>query len=345
LDNQKNGEFDHIKKAPINQSETIYYLTELKDLLTKFQDSKNSSYFLTDHSNINGLVSNVNLNSKPIYVYFYSLISRLEIELGNWLKVIIPEKELIKLIREKAKNPKDELSQETLKRFKLEKKKNSDNHFVEYLYFSQFQYIIKKKKISSTLGYSSNSKFDKEFKIISKYRNWFAHPLNTSKRELSKDLFQLHIALENINTSMESISIDLVKAYYSTTYKTIAKPIFSITIGKFSKRLNNYLEKENITKWAFISAENPYSIALTEEENSKRNNRLEAILKKNSNIYCSGIGVPIDEKWQPEKSYLIFNLSIEQANEIAESFQQNAYVYGEIDNIPELRRITRGNRP
>ena len=202
----KNGDYDSIVEKKISESDKLYYLTELSDLLAKFQDSENSSYFLSNHSDVNGLVSNVNLNSKPVYVYFYSLISKVEIDLGNWLKELIDEKEMLSLIKEKSKNPKDELSGETLKRYEEDRKKNKESHFVEYLYFSQFQYFIKKKKLTSALGYESNTKFEKDFKIISLYRNWFAHPLNSSKINLSEDLFNLNIALNNLIEKIEGLA-------------------------------------------------------------------------------------------------------------------------------------------
>lgn len=201
----KSGEYDSISKKIIIESDKIYYLTELSDLLTKFKDSENTSYFLSNHSEVNGLVSNVNLNSKPVYVYFYSLISKIEIDMGNWLRGLISEKEMIKFIKEKSKNLHDELSKETLNRFDGDKKQNKDNHFVEYLYFSQFLYLIKKKKLISLLGYSSNTKFEKDFKIIGKYRNWFAHPLNSPVSNLSEDLLNLNRALRNLINKIEDL--------------------------------------------------------------------------------------------------------------------------------------------
>lgn len=334
-----NGDYSEINKIKIDTNNTIYYLTELSDLLVKFQESSNSSYFLTNHSTINGLVSNVNLNSKPVYVYFYSLISKVEIELGHWLKALVPEKEMLLCIIEKSKNLNDELSMETIKRYNLDQMKNVHNHFVEYLYFSQYQYIIKKMKLTSTFGYDSNTKFVNDFKIISNYRNWFAHPLNSSKVNLSKDLLSLHIALDRLSENLESGSIDLIKAYHQTTYTTLEVPKLEIKIGRFNSMLNDYLKENEIKYWAFITAENPNSTKLSNEENAERNALLEKRLIKVNYRLVRGIGIPNDDKWDTENSYLVFNLSKSKAKELCTLFNQNAFVFGEIDQIPELVRI------
>jgi hypothetical protein len=336
---KEKGKFDQIEKREIDNSNSIYYLTELQDLLQKFKDSQNRSYFLTNHSKTIGLVSNVNLNSKPVYVYFYSLMSKIEIDLGSWLKAIFTETELIELIRDKGKNAEDSLSIETLKRFEFDRQKNVANHFVEYLYLTQFQYIIKRMRFASILGYRSNSEFDKEFKIISKYRNWLAHPINTTKQELSEDLFQLHVALDRVSNSFESISIDLIKAYYTTAYKTTEEPLFLIKIGRQNKELDNYLEKKNVVNWVFITAENPNSIRLDDVENTKRNSELEEKLIEGKFTYFKGIGEPSTSDWQAEKSFLVLNMDVRKANELANIFDQNSFVYGKKGDAPELRRV------
>jgi len=340
----KTGDFAKIAKHQIADSDKIDYLTELSDLLFKFQASENSSYFLIENSEVNGLVSNVHLNSKPVYVYFYNLISKVEIDLGHWLKELVAEQEMIVLIQEKNKNPKDELSAETLKRYEEDKKLNHENHFVEYIYLSQFFYIIKKKQLSSTLGYQSNQKLENDFKIISTYRNWFAHPLNSPKNNLNKDFYKLNIALENLISNLESISIELIKAYYKTTYQTISDPKFSIQIGIKNTKLNNYLKDWNYENWSFITAENPNSIKLSCSENEKRNEKLEKYLIKGKYKYICGIGIPFNADWKAENSFLVFNLGITKSLSLCSEFQQNAFVYGGISKIAELKRIkTSGN--
>lgn len=339
---EKNGDYDSIIEAEIKDSDKVYYLTELKDLLVKFQESDNTSYFLSNYESINGLVSNVNLNSKPVYVYFYSLISRCEIELGLWIKRLITENEIIKLISDKSKKPEDKLSQETLNRFNSDREKNEENHFVEYLYFSQFEYILRQKRLLSALGYNSNNDFSKDFKIIKKYRNWFAHPLNSPKSSMSKDFYQLHRALERLLSTLNSLSVILLKAYFDTSYETNETPKFKILIGQINEELNTYLAKENLSSWAFITAENPHSTNLPMEENEYRNSQLEKIIQKQSYMYIKGKGIPKDKNWNPENSYLVMNMSKAKAKELCTKFEQNAFIFGEIDKAPELIRIKYG---
>ena len=60
------------KKKNIEDANKISYLTDLKELLYQFKQSESNYFYLTESGNINGLVSQVNLNSKPVYTYFYN---------------------------------------------------------------------------------------------------------------------------------------------------------------------------------------------------------------------------------------------------------------------------------
>ena len=146
-----------LSTVSVLKSHLFSYLTDLKELLYQFNFSKSDYFYLTESGNINGLVSQVNLNSKPVYTYFYNLLSNCEIELGLWVKSLIKEDEIISLISNKSNQSSKDLSFEAFERYSYDKKNNTQNHIVEYVYFTQFEYILKKKKLVSTLGYQSNS--------------------------------------------------------------------------------------------------------------------------------------------------------------------------------------------
>ncbi len=107
-----------------------------------------------------------------------------------------------------------------------------------------------------------------------------------------------------------------------------------ILIGRVSPELDEYLEKENASCWAFITAYNPMSVVLSPEENKSRNKDLESKIKEYR--YLHGEGRDPSGKWIPERSFLILNISRKDARELAMEFEQKAIVYGERGNVAEL---------
>ena len=99
------------------------------------------------------------------------------------------------------------------------------------------------------------------------------------------------------------------------------------------------MKNKKIKNWSFITAENPSSVKLSDDENEKRNESLETILRKNKYQYMKGIGIPNNHEWQPENSFIIFNLGLNKSIEISKKFKQNAFVFGEIDDVVELKRL------
>jgi hypothetical protein len=127
----------------------------------------------------------------------------------------------------------------------------------------------------------------------------------------------------------------LINAYLETTY-TVESLGIEIVIGKENEALQKHLVIQNIASWAFITAENPRSQSYSDDLNRERNISLENYLKKNNYLFYSGLGVPRDTNWQAEKSYLINNISLEKATEIAVKYEQNAFVFGKQNELAEL---------
>lgn len=59
------------------------------------------------------------------------------------------------------------------------------------------------------------------------------------------------------------------------------------------------------------------------------------MLKGEGYKLIKGRGVPKDIGWAPENSYLVLNMSKEKGTKIAKQFKQNAFVYGEVGQIPD----------
>lgn len=126
---------------------------------------------------------------------------------------------------------------------------------------------------------------------------------------------------------------DLLEAYKNTKYKVSQHDIV-IEINKFNDKLNELLYKYNSTEWAFITAFNPYSKVLTQDENIERHNELKELTT--SYITFEGHGVGDDPTWEPELSLFIIGITKADAILVGEKFEQNAIVCGEINSTPEL---------
>ena len=125
----------------------------------------------------------------------------------------------------------------------------------------------------------------------------------------------------------------LLEAYKNTKY-IVFEPTLTIEIGKLNQDLDKLLLKHNSNEWAFITAYNPYSRVLTEEENKVLHNKLKELTEKY--VTFEGYGVGQDPTWEPELSLFIIGISKGDASKIGKEFEQNAIVYGEVNNPPEL---------
>jgi hypothetical protein len=126
---------------------------------------------------------------------------------------------------------------------------------------------------------------------------------------------------------------DLLEAYKNTKYN-VSQHDLVIEIGKLNDKLNELLNKYNSTEWAFITAFNPYSNVLTENENVERHNELKKLTDRY--ITFEGHGVGEDPSWEPELSLLIIGITKEVSILIGNKFEQNAIIIGKIYSVPEL---------
>ncbi len=129
------------------------------------------------------------------------------------------------------------------------------------------------------------------------------------------------------------ISTELLKAYQQTRY-VVHMPNIVIRIGQLSFELDRLLEKTCSSSWAFITAHNPFSKELSDDENNKRHIELRNAV---STFTCyEGEGIGEDKIWKSEKSLLVLGISKESAFKIGNQFDQNAIVFGTIGTPPEL---------
>ncbi len=130
------------------------------------------------------------------------------------------------------------------------------------------------------------------------------------------------------------IDQSLITAYQDTLYKT-SKPALELKVGEKNEALTVFLFDNNAFTWAFVSACNPFSIQISEQENNRRHFALIDFVENSDLLYVEGEGKSKDGKWS-EKSLLILNIPRNEAIKLAQNFEQNAIVFGYFDKAPEL---------
>ena len=125
----------------------------------------------------------------------------------------------------------------------------------------------------------------------------------------------------------------LLAAYMDTDYMVSDDPPLRLRIGERNDDARILLASFNVSTAAFITAWNPGSRRLTDEENEDRQAELLTEIEQRRLNYLVGVGEGKD--WQ-EYSYLVLGVSREDATALGRQFEQNAYVFLEIDGVPEL---------
>ena len=132
------------------------------------------------------------------------------------------------------------------------------------------------------------------------------------------------------------IDPDLLNSYESADYHVDASPSFILKIGIHSPELESIYKASQKHTAAFITAFNPYSQELSNQENKDRNLKLEELIQSLHFDYIHGEGKCGDGDWDGEESFLIFGINQNKASEIGNKFEQNAIVWCDKDAIPQL---------
>lgn len=166
------NDYSSISQDTITYRDVIPYHTHIHDVIKALAIESRNFFFLHNERRIVGLVSVANLNCRQVKVYLFSLLSELEVRLGNFISSHVSEDVLLKMTFETKEKEKHE---EVMKRYQQDKKTGSDASFVEYLYLSDLINIIIKQKLYDQLGYS-RTRFENRLGSLNELRHAVAHP-------------------------------------------------------------------------------------------------------------------------------------------------------------------------
>lgn len=129
----------------------------------------------------------------------------------------------------------------------------------------------------------------------------------------------------------------LHEAYTRTDY-TIhidSSTDYTLNIGVYNFKWNQFLLENNFSFYFFITAWNPFSESRPEVENNNANLLLKSRLLDISLKLYDGIGKSWDSNWY-ENSFCAIGGDINLAHQLGREFNQNAIVYGSDTKNPTL---------
>jgi hypothetical protein len=137
-------------------------------------------------------------------------------------------------------------------------------------------------------------------------------------------------------TVKSTLAPGLISAYEVTNFHVKAEPAFTLNVGKASEELKALLKQNNVSNAAFITAWNPYSKSLSDEENQARNDQLKNELTIQNLKFIDGFGQDPLGQWSGEDSFLILGIELEASKKLGIQFEQNAIVWSDSDAVPDL---------
>jgi hypothetical protein len=130
---------------------------------------------------------------------------------------------------------------------------------------------------------------------------------------------------------------ELEDVYRSTNYVVRkSESEIVIRIGELCPALDQLLEENAAASWAFLTAWNPYSQQLADEENATRQILLLEELRSRGTTFFPGAGIDANGEWPPEESVLTIGIELDEATALAKRFEQNAIVFGWLGEPPRL---------
>ena len=127
----------------------------------------------------------------------------------------------------------------------------------------------------------------------------------------------------------------LEQAYLEAIYQ-IDEPRMAMIPGVANEVLVDLLEYHRIDNWAVITADNPQSELLPDDENLKRYQSLREEVEAMTRIALPGFGLDRHGQWPPERNLLILGLSGEEAAALGRKYGQLAIVWGGPEGAGEV---------
>lgn len=124
-------------------------------------------------------------------------------------------------------------------------------------------------------------------------------------------------------------------AYRATDYIVEHEPPFVLKVGVRSDRAAALLAARSALSGVFITAWNPFSTRVSDEENEAANRRLACALLAQGKTIHAGVGRSADGQWS-EASYFAYPVSGGEALALCRAYRQAAVVFVDAEGMPSL---------
>jgi hypothetical protein len=129
----------------------------------------------------------------------------------------------------------------------------------------------------------------------------------------------------------------LLAAYRKTTfYADTPRARLALRVGERCVDLDALLNDHGVSSWAYVTASNPGSRRLSDEDNAARQRELEGHVARLGVRAYPGEGVGDDGRWPPEPSLLVLGIARDDAIRLGGRYGQVAIVCGEMGRAAEL---------
>lgn len=135
---------------------------------------------------------------------------------------------------------------------------------------------------------------------------------------------------------MSLISLETIKAYRETHFNVFTPVPFTLKVDEVSSELFNLYKLKDYSSCVFITACNPFSEVLKNEENIHLQSKLQKYLIDENLSYLAGEGKHPSGNWDGESSFLVFGLGIEESKKLGNELKQNAIIWCDVDAVPKL---------
>ena len=138
-----------------------------------------------------------------------------------------------------------------------------------------------------------------------------------------------------VDLSSNPFSQGLLDAFMQSQYVINDIPSSPLIIGKHNVEVDDLLKRHNSEYGIFITAWNPYSRQMSEQDNDHKQSQLIASIDNTMHHVYDAIGQSQDKQWQ-ESSLFITNMTLEQGHELAKQYGQLGFVCHEVGEMTQL---------
>lgn len=127
---------------------------------------------------------------------------------------------------------------------------------------------------------------------------------------------------------MNQLSPMLIRAYREALYEFTDKDInLVLKVGIISEELSEFMTLNNYSSAAVITAFNPYSEQLSNDDNEKLQSALKSDLEALNLTIFNGYGRDSQNQWPAEPSFLVFSPKINDIENLALKYKQHAFLF------------------